>query len=227
MELNPFVESKLIKIKTGEVVSTFRVPNTVAVMGQCEGLEGVLELRGLSDSQVNATLTFFRNINYGGNIHTEVILSQTRHAEIHQNNALFKWTVVVPMMKRSSYTNELIPMYYVRYYLKVYCLHRNKIAIFHFNLFYEQYEVFLGQLGDGDEYAAVNGVVEVEIGTSRDPCGFKTYDNTNGATNQNAEISSSHRRKSVVSLVSMLSLPPAYSQLPSRSGSMMSLETRK
>lgn len=120
MELNPFVESKLIKIKTGEVVSTFRVPNTVAVMGQCEGLEGVLELRGLSDSQVNATLTFFRNINYGGNIHTEVILSQTRHAEIHQNNALFKWTVVVPMMKRSSYTNELIPMYYVRYYLKVY-----------------------------------------------------------------------------------------------------------
>lgn len=120
LQLNPFVESKLMQTKTGDVVSTFRVPNTVAVMGQGEGLEGILELRGVSEKEVNATLTFFRNICYGGNTQTEIILSQNRQAEIHQNNALFKWTVVVPMMKRISYSNELVPMYSVHYYLKVF-----------------------------------------------------------------------------------------------------------
>lgn len=227
MALSPFVESKLMQTKAGEVVSTFSVPDTVAVMGQCEGLEAVLELRGLSESQVDATLTFFRNISYGGNIHTEIILSQNRHAYIHQSTALFKWTVVVPMMKRSSYSNELVPMYSVRYYLKV-CFHyRIEILTFYFHLFNEQYEAFLSQLGAEEQYAGVNGVVEVEIGTARDLCGYTTDDNTNGAVNQNSEINSTHRRKSVMSLVSMLSLPPAYSQLISRSGSMMSLETRK
>lgn len=68
-------------------------------------------------------------------------------------------------------------------------------------------------------HTAVSGVVQVEIGTSRDPS--KTCDHTIGRVPQ------TDRRKSVMSLVSMLSLPPAYSQLMSRSGSMMSLETRK
>lgn len=116
MDMNPFVESKIMKMKTGEVESTFRVPNTVAVMGKSEGLEAILELHGLLDNHVDATLTFFRKVSCGGNIHTEIILTQTRNAEIHQSNALFKWTVVVPMMKRCSYSGEF---YSVRYYLKV------------------------------------------------------------------------------------------------------------
>lgn len=121
MELKPFEEHKVMQIKAGEVVSTFTVPNTTAIIGQCDGLEGILELQGAGvlDSQVNATLTFFRNIKYGENIHTEVILSQNRRAEIRQNFALFHWTIAVPMMKRISYSDELIPQYFVRYYLKV------------------------------------------------------------------------------------------------------------
>lgn len=119
MELNPFVERKAIRKKAGDVVSIFRVPNTVAIMGQSDGLQGILELQGVLKSQVNASLTFFRNITYEGNIHTEVILSQNRQAEIHENNAIFKWIIAVPMMKRISYSDEAIPMYSVRYYLKV------------------------------------------------------------------------------------------------------------
>lgn len=84
-----------------------------------------------------------------------------------------------------------------------------------------KYEVFL-ESGSEEQHAAVNGVVEIEIGTSRNPSGQNSNDNASGATNQTSEIG---KRKSVMSLVSMLSLPPAYSQLHSRSGSMMSLET--
>lgn len=119
LDLNPIVETKRIQIKTGEVVSTFTVPNTVVVMGRCESLEGILELHGLLESQLNATLTLYRNIIYGGNVHTETIFSQNRQSPVNQNNAYFKWTIVVPMMSRSSYSNELTPTYAVRYYLKV------------------------------------------------------------------------------------------------------------
>lgn len=124
MEPNPFVESKVVRIKASEIVSTFTVPSTVAIMGQCDGLQGILELKGVMESQVNATLIFFRNISYTGNVHTEVILSENRQAETHQNNATFKWTIAVPMMKRISYSDDLVPMYSVRYYLKVisFCL---------------------------------------------------------------------------------------------------------
>lgn len=116
MELNPCVQRKSMQTKSGEkITSTFRVPNTVAVMG-VDTLEGYLELNGVMENRVNATLTFFRNINYGGKIRTEVVLSQNRHAEIHQDDASFNWKVLVPKMKRISYRHEL---YSVHYYLKV------------------------------------------------------------------------------------------------------------
>lgn len=83
----------------------------------------------------------------------------------------------------------------------------------------------MGQLDVQEPHSVVSGVVQVEIGTSRDPS--ETYDNAIGAANHNNAVPQRDRRKSVMSLVSMLSLPPAYSQLISRSGSMMSLETRK
>lgn len=134
MEMNPFVEMKIIQNKTGELVSTFRVPNTVAVMGQCEGIEGILELKGVLESKVNATLTFFRNIEgNGGNVHTETIFSQNRQAEINQNNVLLKWTVVVPMMKRNSFSYK---QYSVRYYFKVLSF-SYQIVIIHFGVFYD------------------------------------------------------------------------------------------
>lgn len=85
-------------------------------------------------------------------------------------------------------------------------------------------------LGSGaeEQHAAVSGVVEVEIGTTRDPCENNTIDCSNEATiDRTIGILQTGRRKSIVSLMSMLSLPPAYSQLSSRSGSMMSLETCK
>lgn len=85
----------------------------------------------------------------------------------------------------------------------------------------------MGQIGVEEHHAAVSGVAEIEIGTSRDSAGCMLQDNMNGATNQNRSEPQANRRKSVMSLVSMLSLPPAYSQLVSRSGSMISLETRK
>lgn len=128
MALNPFEETKVIQTKIGEVVSIFTVPSTVVVMGRCESLEAVLELHGSFENDVNATLIFFRSIVYGGNIHTDTIWSQNKHAEINQNNALFKWTFVVPTMPKSSYSNELIPTYSVRYCLKVILL-RNTLHI--------------------------------------------------------------------------------------------------
>lgn len=73
--------------------------------------------------------------------------------------------------------------------------------------------------------AAVNGIVEVVIGTSRELCGIKANESVDAAVNQSSEVHQRDRRKSVMSLVSMLSLPPAYSLLSSRSGSMISLET--
>lgn len=128
MDLNPFVETKITKIETGEVMATFRVPNTVVVMGQGEGLKASLELHGVLNCQVNATLTFFRNTTYVGNIHTENILSQNKCVEIHQNDTLIKWTVVVPVMKRISYSDETITKYSVRYYLKVISLPFNVVC---------------------------------------------------------------------------------------------------
>ncbi len=119
LELKPYVERKVIQTNAGEIVSTFTVPNAVAVMGGCDSVEGILELQGVMESEVNATLTFYRTIVYGKLIHSEIILSQNRSAEIHQKNVEFKYSVVVPMMKRISYSDELIPIYSVRYYLKV------------------------------------------------------------------------------------------------------------
>ncbi|XP_037040060.1 uncharacterized protein LOC119077037 [Bradysia coprophila] len=208
LEPNPFHETKVMSINTGEVKSTFRVPNTVAIMGQCDGIQGILELNGvLGKSQVDATLTFFRNTSYGGDCFTEIILSQSRHAETHQTNAEFRWSIDVPMMKRISYSH---PMYSVHYYIK--------------------YEVLLGI--DGEQYASANGVVELEIGTSRDShtteaiaTSSRTNINTNEAINEANGVPEVNRRRSAMSLVSMMSLPPAYSQLSSMFGSMMSLET--
>lgn len=126
LEPNPFEQIKVMSTDTGEVHSTFRVPNTAAIMGQCDGLQGILELQGvLLKSQVDATLTFFRNTSYGDECFTEIILSQSRHAEIHQNCAEFKWSIGVPMMKRISYSN---PIYSVRYYLKVCCFRIHKLS---------------------------------------------------------------------------------------------------
>lgn len=119
MALNPHEQTQVIQTKTGQVVSIFTVPNTVVVMGRCESVEAVLELHGSFENDVNATLMFVRNIIYGGNVNTDTIWSQNKHAEVNQTNALFKWTFIVPMMPKSSYSNELIPMYSVRYYLKV------------------------------------------------------------------------------------------------------------
>lgn len=117
LEPNPFHDIKVMPTSTGEVKSTFRVPHTVAIMGQSDGLQGILELCGvLENSQVEATLTFFRNTSYGVDRFTEIILSQSRHAEIHQSNTEFRWSIDVPVMKRISYSND---MYSVRYYLKV------------------------------------------------------------------------------------------------------------
>lgn len=205
MDLNPFVQTKMIRTKeTGEMVATFRVPYTVAIMGHGDEIEGILELQGVVEDRVDATLTFFRNITYEGNVHTEVILSQNRQAEAHQSVALFKWTIVVPSLKRISYSDVLIPSYSVRYYLK--------------------YEVSLGST------VVVNGAAEVVIGTSRDPCGSETKGS--GATDQSIrrrrssiELPQTGRRNSVMSMLSMLSLPPAYSLLSSRAGSTVSLET--
>ncbi|KAJ6625718.1 hypothetical protein Bhyg_16485 [Pseudolycoriella hygida] len=199
MELRPFVEKKIFQMKTGDVTSTLTVPNTVAAMGR---LEGFLELNGLLGGRANATLTLLRKVNYDGNVQTETILSQSRQAEVDQSNASFQWTVVIPMMMKSSFSRENIYMYYVRYYLK--------------------YEVFLEQMGDEKPYSlVVNGIVEVEVGTTRG-------DNTSASTNHGVPQPQNSRRSSVMSLtsfMSMLSLPPAYSQLQSRSASMMSLET--
>lgn len=89
-----------------------------------------------------------------------------------------------------------------------------------------QYEVFLGTLGVEVKHSAISGTVEVKIGTARDPCGYETTDSVNQTTEQCCQSSRTDRRKSVMSLVSLHSLPPAYSQLTSRFGSMMSLETR-
>lgn len=121
MELSPYVESKVIQLRAGDVVSTFRVPNRVAVIGQCDGLEGLLELQGIGmlNSELKATLTFYRSIKLGSDTQTEIIMTQNRKAEIHENYALFKWTIAVPMMKRISFSCESIPQHYVRYHLKV------------------------------------------------------------------------------------------------------------
>lgn len=134
MELNPFVGSNIIRTKEGKITATFSVPNTVAIMGQGDCLQGMLKLEGAMKSQTNATLTFYRIINCNGDFHTEVIMSQNRQAEIHQDNAIIKWIIGVPIMKRITYSNELIPMYSVRYYLKVY-IHYCKSQLFHFDFF--------------------------------------------------------------------------------------------
>lgn len=69
----------------------------------------------------------------------------------------------------------------------------------------------MGQSDVEEQHAAVNGMVEVRIGTIRDPCGNQTNDNANAATNQRNVVPETTRRSSVMSLMSMLSLPPAYS----------------
>lgn len=81
---------------------------------------------------------------------------------------------------------------------------------------------------NGEQYASANGVVEVEIGTTRDSDTTEAEagnSRTTEAINQSNGISEANRRRSAMSLVSMMSLPPAYSQLSSMFGSMMSLET--
>lgn len=63
------------------------------------------------------------------------------------------------------------------------------------------------------------GIVEVKVGTTSDSsCSSTTI--THGIEN----LTLVGRRGSVTS---MITLPPAYSQLSSRSGSVFSLETRK
>ncbi len=64
-----------------------------------------------------------------------------------------------------------------------------------------------------------NGIVEVKVGTTSD----------NGCSSSSVvdrveNLTLASRRSSVTS---MITLPPAYSQLSSRSGSVLSLETRK
>lgn len=66
----------------------------------------------------------------------------------------------------------------------------------------------------------------MEVGTTREPCGNNANDNANRTRDQGGQSSQTYRRQSGVSMMSFLSLPPAYSQLQTRSGSMVSLETR-
>lgn len=80
-------------------------------------------------------------------------------------------------------------------------------------------------LGVGEQYTTINGIVEVEVGTARDACANITNGSANGTTLQDGQLTQTNRRQSVMSSVSLLSLPPAYSQLHTRSGSMVSLET--
>jgi len=65
----------------------------------------------------------------------------------------------------------------------------------------------------------------VEVGTAREVCGNLTNDSAS-RTDQGGQLTQTNRRQSIMSAVSFLSLPPAYSQLHTRSGSMCSLETR-
>lgn len=117
--LDPSVDMQFLQ--GGEIKSTFTVANPMVVMGCGESLKATLLLEGLIvENHVNATLTLLKIINYGSNVHTDIIWSRNQLMEYPQNkNILFEWKVVIPLMLRASYFNELIPMYSVRYYLKV------------------------------------------------------------------------------------------------------------
>lgn len=64
-----------------------------------------------------------------------------------------------------------------------------------------------------------HGIIEVKVGTTAESCCPLTM-----IANRAENMALTVRRSSVTSLIT---LPPAYSQLSSRSGSVYSLETRK
>lgn len=90
-----------------------------------------------------------------------------------------------------------------------------------------QYEVSFEPLADRNlddgKHGHGYGIVEVKVGT--------TIDNSSASGSETAVITEHLEKMTLTarrnSVTSMLTLPPAYSQLSSRTGSVMSLETRK
>lgn len=224
LEFDPSIDCK--QFMDGRISSTLTLNKPVLLVRRDTVLTAMLELEGIRDYKVDIVVTFQRKTQIGENVKTENLSRQKKKTNVRKDIMAFEWNLDFPLISTATYVNELTPMYSVRYFVKVSFRFQRKSRVeITFSTFFFcyifQYSISFKQLNDGAACTdgQGEGIVEVKVGTT-----FENSSDPSKITDHLEKLTLESRRSSVTS---MLTLPPAYSELSSRTESVMSLETRK
>ncbi|XP_037039072.1 uncharacterized protein LOC119076430 [Bradysia coprophila] len=217
MEVQPSVDCK--EFLDGKITSIFTLSKPVLLVGRDTVLNATLQLEGLFEYQVDVTVTLLRKKQIGEIVDTEIISQQRQQTTVHEHSVVLEWKLDVPLTATVTYANELSPMYSVRYFLK-YKASFKQLTGCHGSTF-----------GDGDS------IVEVKVATafdnSSDPSKISEHlkrltleSRCSSATSILTLPPAYSDLSSSTSAASIPTLPPAYSDLSSCMGSILSLETQ-